>query len=147
MIPGDFDFSSEIHDCGVCCPKLNYFTFNQNHMTTQSKTRFADALALSKTLTMDNEKLCSMIDLVIPVDDRKALWKNVEQENGVIKATVTSLNVMILGHCQISFHTEPERDAAYLLCITQNMEFDHEDLQLLFQWYTSIPTDIFIITG
>ena len=116
-------------------------------MTTQSKTRFADALALSETLTMDTNKLRAMIDLVIPEHDRIILWKNVELQGGVTKATVTPLHVMIFGYCQTSFHTELEKDAAYLLYIKQIIEFDTEELLIFFKWYTEIPTEGFIIRG
>jgi len=116
-------------------------------MTTQSKTRFADALALSETLTMDTNKLQAMIDLVIPEDNRKTLWKNIKQEGEVTKATVTPLHVMIFGYCQTSFHTELDRDAAYLLYIRQIIEFDTEELRVFFKWYTEIPTEGFIIRG
>ena len=147
MLPGVYTFSSGTHECGVFCQKLNHFTFNKTHMTTQSKTRFADALALSETLTMDTDKLQAMIDLVIPENDRKTLWKNVELKDGVAKATVTPLHVMIFGYCQTTFNTELERDAAYLLYIKQIIEFDTEELQVFFKWYTEIPTEGFIIRG
>lgn len=116
-------------------------------MTTQSKTRFADALALSETRTMDTDKLSAVIDLVIPEDRRKILWKDIKQEEDATNGTITLLHLIIFAYSQTGFHTELERDAAYLLCLKQIIGFDAEELLVFFKWYTQIPTEGLIIRG
>ena len=55
-------------------------------MTTQTETRFTDALALSQSRIMDTTKLSALINLSITEGDRELLWKNIK-EGGEIKRT------------------------------------------------------------
>lgn len=113
-------------------------------MSTQSKTRFADALALSETCTMDTDKLSAVIDLVIPEDRRKTLWKDIIQEEDATSGTITLLHLIIFAYSQTGFHTELERDAAYLLCLKQIIGFSDDELSNYFRWYIQIPKDGFL---
>ena len=116
-------------------------------MTIQTKTRFANALALSKSLTVETTKLKTVVDLVIPEESRSTLWKNIKQESDGNNATLTPLHLIIIAFCKSDFHTEFKRDAAYLLCLKQIIGFNENELSILFKWYTMIPKDKFIITG
>jgi hypothetical protein len=108
-------------------------------MTTQSKSRFADALALSETCTMDTDKLSAVIDLVIPEDRRKILWKDIKQEEDATNGTITLLHLIIFAYSQTGFHTELERDAAYLICLKQIIGSSDDELSIYFGWYIQIP--------
>jgi len=113
-------------------------------MTTQSKTRFADALAFSETRTMDTDKLSAVIDLVIPEDRRKILWKDIKQDEDATNARITPLHLIIFAYSQTGFHTELERDAAYLLCLKQIIGSSDDELSTYFKWYIQIPKQIFM---
>lgn len=113
-------------------------------MTTQSETRFADALALSETLTMDTDKLSAVLDLVIPEGRRKILWKDINQEEDVTNATLTPLHLIIFAYSQTGFNTDLERDAAYLLCVKQIIGSSDEELSIYFRWYIQIPKERFM---
>lgn len=113
-------------------------------MTTQSKTRFADALELSEALTLDTDKLSAVIDLVIPEDRRKILWKDIKQEEDTTNATITPLHLIIFAYSQTGLHTELERDAAYLLCIKQIIGSSDDELSIYFKWYIQIPKERFM---
>lgn len=116
-------------------------------MTTQTETRFTNAFALAQSLTMETEKLSAVLDVVIPEERRKILWKEIRQEEEVTNATLTPLHLIIFAYSQTGFHTELERDAAYLLCVKKIIGSSDDDLRIYFRWYVQIPRERFMVSG